>query len=383
MNMDSNAVTLSGTRRRARSSYERFTSSEGVPIISGFDVNQISAIPLAPWRRLGCDGAYLNFFGSDGVIGMYAGRLAPGASTLPERHLYEKIIYFIEGSGTAEVQQRDRVPQSLCWQPGSLFSPPLNALHRLMNYSDRPALFLAVTTAPLALDHYRNERFIFNSEFIFSERYDGQADYFAPADGGYSGRDRRQWVHHGNFIADVHDVRRYDVDGSTRRVKITRFEMANNSLIAQLVQWPMGRYRKAHCGSGGVLLAILRSSGYSLMWPSRLGTQPYENGLADQVVRIDWRPGSVLSPPPNWFHQHFNTGKEPALTLAFHCGSALYPMSRRADGAGAPRQTVKGQSGALLPFDGDDPSIRRMYEAELAEKGITAEMRRHSAGSLD
>ena len=74
--------------------------------------------------------------GLEGITGMYVGKIAPGAATAPERHLYEKVIYILQGEGVAEIQQRDRVPQNF-WQTGSLFSPPMNTLHRLMNYSDR------------------------------------------------------------------------------------------------------------------------------------------------------------------------------------------------------------------------------------------------------
>ena len=381
--MDSKASNLAMTPLRAKSSYERFLISEGVPVVGGFGVNAVRDMPMAPWRRLGCDGAYFNFFGSDGFTGMYAGKIAPGGATSPERHLYEKVIYILQGEGVAEFQQRDRVPQNLLWRTGSLFSPPMNTLHRLMNYSDQPALFLAVTTAPMALDLYRNEEFIFHSDFVFSDRYDGAADYFAPSDGRYLDMNQRQWTHQTNFVSDVREIRRGGQAGKRGLIKITRFEIANNSLIGQLVEWPVGRYRKAHCRGGGVSLVILRSSGYSLMWPSDLGTQPYKNGLADQVVRLDWAPGSIFSPPPNWFQQHFNTGAEPAQTLAFYCGSRKFPMSRGTERANAVRHSAAKQAGKLLEFDGDDPSIRRMYEDELARKGISPDMNFEVAANND
>ena len=381
--MDSKTSNLAMTQLRAKSSYERFLLSEGVPVVGGFGVSAVRDMPMAPWRRLGCDGAYFNFFGSDGFTGMYAGKIAPGGATVPERHLYEKLIYILQGEGVAEFQQRDRVPQNLLWQTGSLFSPPLNTLHRLMNYSDQPALFLAVTTAPTALDLYRNEEFIFNSDFVFSDRYDGAADYFTPGDGRHLDTNQRQWIHQTNFVSDVREIRRGGQAAKRGRIKITRFEIANNSLIGQLVEWPVGRYRKAHCRGGGVSLAILRSSGYSLMWPSELGTQPYKNGLADEVVRLDWAPGSVFSPPPNWFQQHFNTGAEPAQTLAFYCGSRKFPMSRGMERANAVRHSAAQPAGKLLEFDGDDPSIRRMYEDELARKGISPDIHFEVAASND
>lgn len=363
--MDSKQTSIHPSLR-AKSAYERFVGAEGVPVVGGFGVRSLDSVPMAPWRRLGCDGAYFQFFGSDGVLGLYAGKIPPGGVTLPERHLYEKMFYMFQGEGVAEFQQRDRVPSNILWRAGSLFSPPLNTLHRLMNQSEQPALFLAVTTAPVALDHYRNEQFIFHNDFLFSERYDGDPGYFESNDERSRIVNHREWVHQANFIPDVAAVAHEGAGGKRRRIKIARFEMAKNSLIAQLVEWPVGRYRRAYCRSGGVGLVILRSSGYSLMWPSHLGTQPYRNGLADQVVRLDWAPGSIFSPPPNWFHQHFNTGAEPAQTLAFFCGSEQFPHSRRTDGANA----VASLGGRLRELHADDPSIRRMYESELAKNGI-------------
>ena len=374
--MDSNLTPIQPSLR-ARSAYERFVSAEGVPVIGGFGVRGIDSVPMAPWRRLGCDGAYFQFAGADGVLGLYAGKIPPGGVTLPERHLYEKMFYIFQGDGVAEFQQRDHVPYNILWRAGSLFSPPLNTLHRLMNQSEQPALFLAVTTAPVALDHYRNEQFIFHNDFLFSERYNGDVSYFDSNDGHLRFINRREWIHQANFIPDVPALAYEGGAGKKRRIKIARFEMAKNSLIAQLVEWPVGRYRKAHCRSGGVALVILRSSGYSLMWPSHLGTQPYKNGLADQVVRLDWAPGSIFSPPPNWFHQHFNTGAEPAQTMAFFCGSEQFPLSRRIDGANAPA----GPHARLRELHADDPSIRRMYEAELAKNGIVPKRKFASAGT--
>jgi oxalate decarboxylase/phosphoglucose isomerase-like protein (cupin superfamily) len=379
--MDSNLVNLR-KGRRAKSAYERFISSEAVPVIGGFGIDSLYEIPMAPWARQGCDGAYLQFFGSDGALGMYAGKISAGGATLPERHLFEEMVYILQGEGVAEIQQRDRVPENMVWRAGSLFSPPLNALHRLINYSDQPALFLAVTTAPVALDHYRNEQFIFQNDFVFNDRYDGAVNYFRASDERYRGLDYREWIHQTNFIPDVSALGQQRAEGKRRRIKIARFEMAKNSLVGQLVEWPVGRYRRAHCRSGGVALLILRSSGYSLMWPSHLGTQPYKLGLADQVVRLDWAPGSIFSPPPNWFHQHFNTGAEPAQTLAFFCGSEEYPLSWRTDGANAARFALSRQAGAL-DINSDDPSIRRMYEAELVKNGIMPRQRVERAAGKD
>src|SRR3972149_4061441 len=110
--------------------------------------------------------------------------------------------------------------------------------------------------------------------------------------------------------------------------------MGGNVLVGHIGQWPVGRYHKAHHHGAGAVLFILKSKGYTLIWPNEVGTHPYQAGREDAVVKIDWRPGGAFSPPSGWFHQHFNLGPEPARQLAFRYGSRLHPPGL--SGAGSP-----------------------------------------------
>jgi uncharacterized cupin superfamily protein len=372
--MDSRVINIGAARPRSKTYYERWMEKEGIPIIEGFGVTDVRNLALKPWTRVGGEGAYLQLRGLEGITGIYVGKIAPGASTQPERHLYEKVIYILQGEGVAEIQQRDRVPQNIQWRAGSLFAPPMNTLHRLMNHSTEQALYLAVTTAPMALDHYHNERFVFNSDFSFHERYDGEQGYFEASNERYLAANNRQWIWETNFIPDARQV---VIDAQEQKgagVNITQFEISNNTLIGHLAEWPVGRYHKAHFHGGGAVLVVLRSEGYSLMWPNHLGTKPYENGFGDEVVRVDWLPGSVFSPPTNWFHQHFNTGREPALQLALRCGSQKFPLGIRVAAIRAGVYTSVKKGGTLIEYDDEDPAIRRTYEHELTNKGIPPSM---------
>jgi oxalate decarboxylase/phosphoglucose isomerase-like protein (cupin superfamily) len=381
--MDSKVVKIGTARSRSRTYYERFIEKEGVPIIDGYGVTDVRSIALKPWKRLGCDGAYVQLRGLEGITGISVGKLAGGTSTYPERHLYEKIIYILQGEGVAEIQQRDRVPQNFQWRAGTLFSPPMNTLHRLINYGEEPALFLAVTTAPMALDHYHNEQFIFNSDFSFTDRYDGEQNYFEPGGERYLTTNNRQWIWDTNFIPDASEAQIDAQEQKGAGVGITQFEIAGNILIGHLAEWPVGRYHKAHFHGGGAVLVILRSQGYSLMWPNHIGTRPYESGFRDQVVRVDWVPGSVFSPPTNWFHQHFNTGTEPALQLALRCGSQKFPLGIRVAAILAGVYTSVKHGGTLIEYADEDPAIRTTYENELARKGLTLDMNYGAAANDD
>jgi mannose-6-phosphate isomerase-like protein (cupin superfamily) len=372
--MDSKVVNIGMAKARQRTYYERFMETEGIPVVDGYGVTDVRNISLKAWKRIGCDGAYLQLRGLEGITGVYVGKLDAGATTLPERHLYEKIIYILQGEGVAEIQQRDRVPQNLLWRAGSLFSPPMNTLHRLINHGSEPALFLAITTAPMALDHYHNEQFVFNNDFAFQDRYDGESGYFEPGVDRYLAANNRQWIWETNFIPDASKARIDAQEQKGAGVNLTQFEISNNILIGHLAEWPVGRYHKAHFHGGGAVLVILRSEGYSLMWPNHLGVKPYENGYGDQVVRVDWVPGSVFSPPTNWFHQHFNTGPERALQLALRCGSQKFPLGIRVAAIRAGVYTSVKHGGTLIEYEDEDAAIRRNYEVELAKKGIALDM---------
>ena len=123
-----------GAFKRPMLPYDRFMEAEGIPVFRGIGVKRVQDLPLAPWRRLGGRGSYVQLFGTEGLWGMYAVEV-PGAGALNiERHLYEKIVLVIEGRGSTEVWQEEQQKRHVFeWQKGSLFTIPLNAFHRIVN----------------------------------------------------------------------------------------------------------------------------------------------------------------------------------------------------------------------------------------------------------
>jgi hypothetical protein len=255
------------------------------------------------------------------------------------------------------------------WQTGSLFAPPLNTWHRLLNGSGtEPARFLAVTAAPLVMDVFHSPEFVFGCDYPFTDRYDGRGDYFQTVDERRERPDGHGLMWETNFIPDVRGmfVDRQDVKGPD--IGTTQYEMSGNILVGHVAEWPVDRYHKAHYHGGGAVLLIVKSEGYTLMWPHEIGMRPYESGHEDRVVKVDWKPGSVLSPPTGWYHQHFNTGPEPARQLALRYGSQKYGLrffdllSRE----GTMRSTRVG--GTLIEYEDEDPEIPRRYRESLAAR---------------
>ena len=71
--------------------------------------------------------------------------------------------------------------------------------------------------------------------------------------------------------------------------------------------FPPLTYKKGHRHGPGRAIIIPKGEGYSIMWPE-----------GSEKIVIPWHELSMFTPPDRWFHQHFNTGAEPARYLALH-----------------------------------------------------------------
>ena len=362
-----------GVAGRRLSTYERWIQQEGVPIVEGYGVEDVTMIPRRPWPRLGGQGAFIDLAGMEGITGMYVAEIPPRGALNPEKHLYEELIYILQGKGATEIWSDGQAKQVFEWGEGSLFSPPLNSRHRLYNGSNEPVFLLSVTNAPIAMDIFHSSEFIFTSQHVFTDRYDGRKNYFEEGPRvdrgvGYG------VVWNTNFIPNVKDA---EIDPEERKgagVLITVFEMSDNALVGHMAEWPVGRYHKAHYHGGGAVLLIVKSKGYTLMWPRDLGIRPYEEGHGDKVIRVDWKEGSVVSPPTAWFHQHFNTGPRPARQLALRYGSTKHRVRFHNVMSGEGVYVNVKEGGTLIEYEDEDPQIRRDYEAALRREGIACQM---------
>jgi oxalate decarboxylase/phosphoglucose isomerase-like protein (cupin superfamily) len=357
-----------------KTAYFQWMKRQGIPIVEGYGLEDVRDVSLAPWARTGGKAAFVNLYGMEGVTGMVIGEIPAGGALEPEKHFYEEVICILEGQGATEVWQEGGRKQMFEWGAWSLFAPPLNTWHRLINGGREPVKFLAVTNAPLILDTIHNEDFVFNCPYDFSDRYSGAEDFFNVGQKRYEVGMQHIWET--NFIMDIQSAALDERTVKGAGVRITQFELSGNSLIGHLAQWPAGRYHKAHYHGAGAILLGLQSSGYVLLWSKELGIRPYEAGHSEDVVEVKWKAGSVYCPPGGWFHQHFNTGPEPARHLAIRYGSRIHPIGfkiadKRSDD-GVYIDVKRG--GTLIEYADEDPQIRRHYEDELKKTGVACEM---------
>ena len=152
-----------GTVKRKPMPYDVFMEAEGVPVYRGIGVHRVQDLPMAPWKRLGGRGSYIQLYGTEGLWGSYVIEIPAAGALNVERHLYEKVVLVVEGRGSTEVWQEGQNKRHVFeWQKGSLFTIPLNAFHRFINAASAPALLLCGTTAPNVMNLIDNPGFIFD-----------------------------------------------------------------------------------------------------------------------------------------------------------------------------------------------------------------------------
>jgi len=353
--------------------YHGWVQGEGLPLVEAHGLEDVREVELKPWRRTGGKGAFIHLYGMEGITGMYVAEIPPGEALNAERHMYEEVICVLSGQGATEVWHEGGKKQSFEWSAWSLFSPPLNTRHRLVNGGREPVKFLAVTNAPLIMDTFHNLDFVFNSPITFPDRFRGEEDYFAMSQKRYVSGMRNLWET--NFISDLQTAALEADKHKGTGLQLTQFELAGNSLIGHVAHWPAAQYQKAHYHAPGAILVGMQGEGYVLLWSKEQGIHPYEDGHGDQVVQLNWREASVYCPPGGWFHQHFNLSRFPARHLAIrYGGSRLHPSGmsiaakRQEDGTVI---SIK-KGGTLIEYEDEDPAIGRKFSEALkkAESGV-------------
>lgn len=343
------------------SAYRKWTEAENIPVVQGHHIRDLRREPLYPWDRMGGKGVFVNHDASDRSNDCYICEIPAGGSLKPQRYLFEEMIYVLDGRGATTIWNESGKEQTFEWQEGSLFAIPLNTHHQHHNgQGHRVARFLAVTNAPTVINLFESPRFVFNCPFDFTERFEGEQDYFN-GDGRLDGR-----IWHTNFVSDVRRFELLDYSERGAGGSNIHFRLAKNTMGAHVSEFPVGTYKKAHRHGPGAHVIVLTGQGYSLMW---------EDGKP--IQQFPWGPGSLIIPPDRWFHQHFNTGTEPARYLALRYGS-----TRERTENGLPLSTIDRKLGGdQIEYEDEASEVRRMYIEACAQTGAEVKMDRYWAGT--
>jgi cupin superfamily acireductone dioxygenase involved in methionine salvage len=343
--------------------YLGWAQRQEVPIVEDFAVDLLT-VPTAYWDRLGVPACLVHLKGRGDWANVLVTELPHGAATEPQRHLYEEVVYVLSGHGYTTVEDPEGREHSIEWGPRSLFGLPLNGRYRHFNGSgSAPARLAAVTSLPLMLNVFHDEKYIFENPGAFSDRFGDDKRFLGQGDLVTVVPGRHLWET--NFVPDLRDFEMPEWQARGEGSKNLKFVLAEATMHAHMSEMPVGTYKKGHRHGTDFHVFTVDGHGYSLLW--------YE-GDAD-FARIDWRHGVVYAPADQQFHQHFNTSPRPSRYLAVAYGGLRYPFTderRRHFLRGVDQSVAEG--GLQIDYPDEDPRIRELYVAELARDGIKCAM---------
>lgn len=366
------------------SPWEEWLKSENLPVYRDYYIGDLRKVDTKPWSRLGrgIRGAHIDLIGSEGINSGYVCEISGRASTVPQRYLFEELIYVLNGEGETVVWHPGGAgKQSIKWQQGSVIAPPLNVWRQHVNRGSQTARFVSMTNAPMVIDLFHSSDFVFNNDYAFRDRYNGESDYFSAGPDKMFHKETtdeeseiKGGVHtwDSGFIPDVRKIGLREVKERGAANSRIELQLSDNALQAHVSEFGVGTYKKAHRHGPGSHVVMLNGIGYTLLWKD---TVKYSE--AKTHLRIDWKEGSLFVPPDGWFHQHFNAGNDAARYLApTWGGDGKWFMKAVGGGSRTHRlgKTSIRKGGNLIEYEDEDPAIREVYQAELRKNGVEMRM---------
>ncbi len=347
--------------------YRDWSEGEGIPIHLDFGHNLLK-LETSPWDRYEARGCFAHTHGAGDFMANYVLEVEPGKKTRPVKHLYEVFCYVLAGHGSTKVWLPSGETRTFEWGPKALFAIPLNCQYQVFNASGQHRVRISCTNdAPIAINLFHNLDFIFDNPSTFPDRTGGKRHF--EGEGEHSTwvakNDIKRNLWDTNFVPDLSSFKLYDFEERGKGSKNISFILADGTMHAHVSQIPKGRYKKAHRHAAGTHVHAVDGTGYSLLW--------YDGD--SEFKEFPWEHGFMYTPPFWMFHQHFNTGPQPARYLACSLGSRRYPFIslRRKSSEGAGSISI-AQGGRQIEYEDQDPRVHRKWLDALRATGVPSEM---------
>ncbi len=363
--------------RRPPTAYDQFMQAEGIGLTRGAHVADLTEVSLTPWSRTGGRGRYLQLNGTESHWGSYLVEVPAAAALQAEKHLFEEVFLVLSGRGTAEIwrvgsPKRHRFE----WQQGAMFAVPMNAMHRIVNASNEPALLLAGTTAPGVLNLLGDREAVFSNSYVPPEGDD--EDLFSPYDDIQPDPVRELALCRTHLVPDALACDLPLDNRLSPGYRQMELEMTRTPFHATIGQHRPGRYAKGHLLPVGTALICLGGEGYTYVWPERLGPTPWQDGVAGSVLRFEQKLFSMTAAGPGggrWYHQSFGTSAAP-LRHALWSGTAAPGRDPGPPGEEVidPTAIDLPDGGTAVPYWLEDPVHRTLHAAAMATAGVANRM---------
>ena len=356
-------ASVAPPKRHRKFTHDIWMDSLGLPLHTGYYIPDLRTLELGRWAERGCDAAFIQLEGQQGITETRVSEIPARGVLPPVRLAFDEVVYVAAGRGATTIWRSGGEKKSFEWGENSMFLLPRHHFHQFSNTSgSQPARLLHYNYFPLLLSASPDpEAFISTNRGDAGEPVrpvDLEEMYAEPFVRVTNPEDvvwkRRQQVWVSSFFPDMSAWNKLNVNGNRGAGgRSVAMEFPGSEISCHMSMFPPRTYKKAHRHGPGRAIVIPAGEGYSIMW---------EEGK--EKVIAPWKPGSLITPPNKWFHQHFNVGQVPARYLAFHP-----PL--QFDGHA---EKVEDRARDQIEYVVEDPAIRERFERELAARGMQSEI---------
>ena len=171
------------TVKQRHQPYENWMDSLGMPIYRDYYLEDLRTIKLGRWEDRGCDGAFIELLGQQGVTGAYVIEIPPGQTIAPFRLPMDEVCYILQGRGITSIKASESgSAKTFEWDARSLFMLPANHSYQLSNTTGNQTVrALICNYLPLAMSVMTSKDYLFNAPAKTPELLTGNGNFYSQA----------------------------------------------------------------------------------------------------------------------------------------------------------------------------------------------------------
>ena len=114
--------------------YDYWMESTGLPIHTGFFIDDLRTVDLGWWEERQCMSAFIQLMGQEGVSSTRITEIPAGESTRPLKFALDEVVYVLDGRGLTTIwHDHSGAKRRFEWQQHSMFVLPHGCHHQFSN----------------------------------------------------------------------------------------------------------------------------------------------------------------------------------------------------------------------------------------------------------